>query len=272
MKKIIFNASMPRSGSELFQAVISQNPEIYGSATSPLLEYQFAARNNFELPEVRSQDPETMKSAFLNMNMGMAQSYYEPITDKPIICDKNRGWSHYYEWVEQWNPKPKMICMVRDLRSVVASMERIFRKNRQNPQSIDDPANMQNMTVGQRVNHWLNTQPVGLGLQRTLNLFETGISENILFIRYEDFCKNPQREMDNVYEFIGEDSFKHDFKNIVKTVQEDDSHFGIFGNHSVKKSIQKPKQKDWSDVLNDEISDAIVKSAEWYFTEFNYKK
>ena len=52
------------------------------------------------------------------------------VRDRPVVIDKNRGWAHYFEWVAQWCPGPKMICMVRDLRSVVASMERIYRANR----------------------------------------------------------------------------------------------------------------------------------------------
>ena len=71
-KKFIFNASIPRSGSELIQVLLSQNPKIYGSATSPLLEYQFGARQNYDLPEVKSQDPQLMFDAFINMCEQMA--------------------------------------------------------------------------------------------------------------------------------------------------------------------------------------------------------
>lgn len=271
-KKIIFNTSMPRSGSELLQVLLHQNPKIYGSPTSPLLEYMFGARQNFELSEVKSQNPELMQKAFLNMNKEMTQAYYAPITDRPIISDKNRGWSHYFEWVEQWNEEPKMICMVRDLRSIIASFERIYRANRHSPQGIDNPAELQNMTVGQRVYHWLNTQPVGLALQRTADLFERGVDDKILFVRYEDLCESPQRELNRIYNYIGEEPFRHDFQNIVKQVEEDDGFYGIFGQHGVKRSIQPAPEKDWEEILPDDVSDDIKKNVEWYFREFNYYK
>jgi hypothetical protein len=90
--ELFFNSSMPRSGSEVLQVILHQNPAIYGSVTSPLLEYQFAARGNYMLPEVQAQNKELMATAFLSMCRGMAESYYAPITTRPYIIDKNRGW------------------------------------------------------------------------------------------------------------------------------------------------------------------------------------
>lgn len=261
---------MPRSGSELLQVILHQNPKIYGSATSPLLEYQFGMRANYELPEVKSQDPKIMFNAFQSSCRAVAQGYYEAVTDRPIVIDKNRGWSHYYEWVDQWNPNPKMICMVRDLRSIIASMERIFRKNRHNPTGPDNPAKLQNMTVDQRVNHWLNTQPVGLALQRTADCFQRGIDEKILFVRYEDLTSNPEKELKRVYSFIEEEYYSHYFDNLNKTVFEDDSHFGIFGSHKIAKTLTPSKPRDWSDVLPIEIATNIRKSFPWYFENFQY--
>ena len=261
---------MPRSGSELLQVLLHQNPRIYGSATSPLLEYQFGARANYELPEVRSQDPEIMKDSFINMCKSMAFGFYESITDRPIVCDKNRGWSHYYEWVDQWNESPKMICMVRDIRSMCASLERIYRKNRHAPIGPDNPKEIQNMTVDQRAGYWLNTQPIGLALQRTHDLFQRGISDNILFVKYESLCNTPEKTMQSVYAYLEEKSYKHDFDNIQKEVEEDCSHYGPYGNHTVKSKIVPSKQSDWEDILPEETADAIRTNYEWYYDTFNY--
>lgn len=261
---------MPRSGSELLNVILHQNPDIYGSLTSPLLEYQFAARGNYNLAEVKSQDPELMQKAFLAMCAGMAQSYYSAITDRPIVCDKNRGHIHYYEWIDQWNPNPKMICMVRDLRSIIASMERVFRKNRHSPEGPDNPSQLANMTTEDRIKHWLSTQPIGLALQRTLDCFQRGIDKNILFIRYEDLCANPQETMNGIYKYLDMPSFEHDFQNLTKEVAEDDSHFGIFGSHKVEKEIKPVLENSWSDVLNERLSFGIKQSFPWYFNAFNY--
>ena len=266
--KLIFNSSMPRSGSELIQVILSQNPKIYASATSPLLEYQFAARSQHSLPEVKAQDSNLMERAFLSMCQGMAIGYYSTITDRPIIIDKNRGWSHYLEWVNLWNPKPKIICMVRDLRGIMCSMEKIYRKNKHKINGPDSPHTMQNMTVEERVNHWLNSQPVGLALRRTLDLFQRGVSDNICFVRYEDLCNQPHTVMKHIYEYIEEEYFQHSFDTITKTVHEDDSHHGPYGSHKIKEKLSRYKEGEWEDVLNKNISQKVVESNIWYYDTF----
>ena len=261
---------MPRAGSELLQVILHQNPRIYASTTSPLLEYQFAARTNYDIAEVRSQDPSLMQKAFIAMCRGMADSYYSALTNRPVICDKNRGWSHYYEWVQQWNPDPKIICMVRDLRSILASMERIYRKNRHRPTGPDNPTGITNMTVSQRCGHWLHTQPVGLALQRLVDLFQRKLNKNVLILRYEDLCNNSQTVMDRIYDFIGEEKFTHNFNKIEKQIVEDDSHFGVYGQHSVLPEIRPVKPKDWEELLPPDVAEGVRRDNAWYFSAFGY--
>jgi sulfotransferase len=261
---------MPRSGSELLQVILHQNPKIYASSTSPLLEYQYAARGNYELPEVKSQDPVLMQKAFIEMCKYMAHGYYKSITDRKIVCDKNRGWVHYYEWVEQWNPNTKMVCMVRDLRSVIASMERIYRNNRHRPTGPDNPQELANMTVEQRTMHWLNTQPIGLALSRTLDIIQKGLDQKILFIKYETLISEPQKTMNRIYDYIEEERYQHDFNNLKKEVYEDSSHFGVYGDHNVSTFIKKFKPNDWQDILPHNISTNIKKGTDWFYEYFNY--
>lgn len=269
--QFIFNSSMPRSGSELLQVLMHQNPDIYGSTTSPLLEYQFAARNNYNLPEVKSQDPKLMKKAFISMCRGMAEAYYSEITDRQTIIDKNRGWANYFEWVEQWNPNPKMICMIRDLRSVFASMERIYRANRHTPEGPDNPSQMQNMTFDQRISHWSSTQPIGLALQRVIDCIQRKIDSKILFVKYENLCNHPQSTMNAIYEYLELPTFNHDFVGIKKSVYENSGYFGVFGQHDVKSRIQPIENKPWEPIVAPELSTAIVNGHRWFFDYFEYE-
>jgi sulfotransferase len=266
--KLIFNSSMPRSGSELIQVILSQNPKIYASVTSPLLEYQFAAKSQQALPEVKAQDPAVMERAFLSMCQGMAVRYYSAITDRPIIIDKNRGWCHYYEWISRWHPNPKIICLVRDLRGIISSMEKIYRKNRHKVNGPDLPHKMQNMTLEERVDYWLNSLPVGLATKRTLDLFYRGVAENIHFIRYEDLCNSPETVIKNLYEYIDEDYFEHSFNRIQKTIYEDDSHHGPYGSHYIKETLKPCPKEEWKDVIPDNISEKIIMSNPWYYQTF----
>ena len=261
---------MPWSGSELLQCLLAQHPEVYASSTSPLLEYHFAARSNFTLPEVKSQNPAVMEAAFLSMCEGMAQTYYKPITDLPYVVDKNRGWSHYYEWIDQWNPNPKILCMVRDLRDVLAHPERVFRKNRHSPETPENLQQLQNLTLEDRLQHWAGGFPLGISTQRLRDNFTRNVAQHLFFIRYEDLCTDPEGTMNQVWDYLGLQAPTHDFNNIEKTVQEDSSHFGVFGDHDVKSTIRPYTPGGWADVLPGDIARNIVESNQWFYQQFNY--
>lgn len=65
MEKLFHQSSLPRAGSTLLQNILAQNPEIYTTPTSGVLELVFAARGNYtDSPEFKAQDPELMKKAF----------------------------------------------------------------------------------------------------------------------------------------------------------------------------------------------------------------
>mgnify|MGYP003653745221 FL=1 len=268
MKSLFFNSSMPQAGSELIQVLMHQNPDIYASPTSPLLEFLFGARSNMELPEVKSQPTELMNKAFIEFCAGASKGYYEAITDRPYVIDKSRGWGHYKEWADQIvGGKSKMICMVRDIRDIISHMEKVYRANRHLPLGPDNPAEMQNMTVGQRAQHWLNSQPVGLALQRTLDIFQRGVNKDVLFVRYEDLTVQPDVEMKRIYDYLELDYFQHDYSNIKKEVIEDDSWYGPYGSHSVGGSL-RPFKNDYEETLGKEISDMVYESASWYQKTF----
>ena len=76
MKRFHVNSSLPRSGSELLQCLLMQNPEIYASVTSPLLEYWYGAYGNYDIAEVKSQPKELMKNAFTNFCRSGTFGYY----------------------------------------------------------------------------------------------------------------------------------------------------------------------------------------------------
>ena len=131
VQKIFFQSSLPRAGSTLLQNVMGQNPDFYVTPTSGVLELVYASRSNYSTsPEFKAQDPELMKSGFLNFcNQGML-GFFNGVTDKPYVLDKSRGWGVHYGFLNSFYPNPKIICMVRDLRGIFSSMEKNFRKKR----------------------------------------------------------------------------------------------------------------------------------------------
>ena len=153
MKKILFNSSLPRAGSTLLQNLISDNPEIYCTPTSGLSEYILTAKNvHSNSQAVKAQDKEAMEKAFLGFCRAGMQGYFNNITPKQIILDKSRDWGVNYRLLEMITTEPKIVCMVRDLRAVYASMEKNFRKNPHRENHIQNPVNLVGTTLRKRIN------------------------------------------------------------------------------------------------------------------------
>jgi sulfotransferase len=272
MAKIFFNSSMPRAGSTMISNLIGQNPDFYVTPTSGVLELVYGARENYtHSPEFKAQDEELMKKGFLSFCRNGLNGFFEPLTDKPYILDKSRGWFNYFAWLDMVFPEPKIICMVRDLRDIVASMEKNLRKNPDKSNPIINEANRSGTTVEKRVDIWVNQPPIGVALERVKDLILKGYDNKILFIRYEDLCLRPEYEMNRIYEYLGVASYKHDFDNIEQITVEDDTVYGVFGDHTIRTKLEM-KPSDAKKVLGADVCDWIFNTYRWYFDKFNYKR
>ena len=270
MQKIFYNSSMPRAGSTLIQNILGQNPDFYVTPTSGLLELIFAARGNYtNSPEFKAQDNKLMEKAFISFCKGGMDSYVNSITDKKYYVDKSRGWGIYYDFLNAIQPNPKIICMVRDLRDIISSLEKLYRKNQQVDSGIVNNGEMKGTTVAKRVEIWLKTQPVGLALDRISDIFRMGLHEKIHFIRYEDLLTKPDETMNKVYDYFELPVYKHNFNHIEQITVEDDEVYGIYGDHKIQTKLIDLKH-NYEEVLGKSISDKIRSNYLWYFINFNY--
>ena len=102
MERLFFQSSLPRAGSTLLQNILAQNPDIYATPTSGVLELVYAARANYSnSPEFKAQDSELMKNGFLSFCKEGLRGFYEGITDKKYVVDKSRGWGIHYDFLKR---------------------------------------------------------------------------------------------------------------------------------------------------------------------------
>ena len=142
------------------QNILGQNPDFYVTPTSGVLELLFAARGNYTNDgSFNAQDPELMKKGWLNFCRQGVEGFFNAITDKKYVVDKSRGWGIHYDFLNSFYPNPKVVCMVRDLRSIYTSMEKNFRKHPEKDSGIVNWAEMKNTTTGKRVDHWSQNPP-----------------------------------------------------------------------------------------------------------------
>lgn len=269
-KMIYFNSSLPRAGSTLFSNIVAQNPKFYCTPTSGLLELVNGAKYGFnQSPEFKAQEQELMAKGFLSFCKEGINGYFNALTDKPFVLDKSRGWGINYNFAKLLVEEPKIVCMVRDLRSIFASMEKNFRKNPYKENFVQNPSQLVGTTLRKRIDIWASGVPVGISVDRLKDIIEQGIDKNILFIRYEDLMDNPEEEMNRFYEFINQDVFQHNFVNITQHTHENDVVHGIYGDHKLRPKFEK-KEDDFMEVLGFEICRDIKQTYKWFYDYFHY--
>jgi len=271
MKKMIFNSSLPRSGSTLLQSLLAQNPKIYASATSGIIELLYAARKNYTtLEEFKLLGNNYYDNAWLSFCRYGMEGFYNSLTDKEICIDKSRSWIYYYDWLNKFYPNPKVIVCIRDLRSILSSMEKMNRKNSHIDFAGDVPEKMNFITIDQRVSHWMNSYPVGLSVNRLKNSIQKGDDKNFHFVIYEDLIENPNKTIERLYSYIEEPFFQHDFSNIKQELIENDSYHGTYGDHKIKSELTKILP-DWNEILGIELSKTIININMWFYKKFYSK-
>lgn len=272
MEKLFYQSSLPRSGSTLLQNILAQNPDIYATPTSGVLELVFAARANYtESPEFKAQDANLMRTGFQAFCREGMLAYYNAITDKKYVVDKSRGWGIHYDFLNFIHPSPKIICMVRDLRDVFASMENNYRKHPDKANPVLNWAQMTGTTVPKRIDMWAQGQPVGMAIERLQEVIRVGIDKNMLFVKFEDLCLYPETEMTRIYQFLEIPYYNHDFDNIEQVTKEDDEVYGMFGDHVIRKKLE-PVPSKAKTLLGKDVCDWIYTNYKWFYDYFRYSK
>lgn len=274
VEKVFFQSSMPRAMSTLFSNLMSQHPDFYCTPTSGYLELVYAARGNYtNSPEFKAQDPEQMKAAFAGFCRESMFGYFNAITDKKYVMDKSRGWGVYRPFLDSFYPDPKIICLVRDLKDVVASYEKIYRKNQHKSDPIRDDMSARGTTVPKRVDEWMNpTNTIGRAVERLFEIDRQGYWHKILFVKAEDLCLRPETEMQRVYEYLQLPYFQHDFENIPQATKEDDEVYGLgTGLHTIRPRLEL-RPSDAKQILGADVCDWLYNTYRWYYDKFGYKK
>ena len=267
-KNVYYNSSLPRAGSTLLSNIIAQNPSFYCTPTSALSGYLLNSKevyNNNQM--VKAQDSSVMETAFFGYASSGIQGYFNSITEKTNILDKNRDWAINYKLLEKIQENPKVICMVRDVSAIYSSMEKNFRKNPHKENHIQNPSKLVGTTLEKRIDIWADGIPVGIAMDRLKDVFQQGLNKHILFVRYEDLMSNPQVQMDRIYKYLEIESFQHTFNKINQVTQENDTIHGIYGDHKLREEFRMIPN-DYDKVLGVDLSNKIKNSYDWFYKRF----
>lgn len=229
-----FISGLPRSGSTLLAALLSQNPRFYTSLSSPL-----GGMYNALLREVGGASEygvffsDTKRRTVLK---GMFESYYADHLES-VILDNNRLWSARLPALSQLFPQAKLIACVRDTSWILDSFERLARKNAFRLSGIygyDTNSTVYSRTTALAA----STGVVGYAYDSLKEAFFGEHADRLLLVEYDTLVRSPNKTMAAIYEFIGEPLFDHDFNHIEFDAPEFDERLGSPGLHTVGRRIR----------------------------------
>jgi sulfotransferase len=261
MSKIIhFTSGLPRACSTLLQNLISQNPNVHATGTSPLHEIGYIARKVFQTDEAKCVGGNEMENMYYDYVRGGCSHAFDSITTRPVVVDKCRSYIGHLDQLFKVFPNAKVLVPIRDVRGILCSLE---KKRRQHPTPFNgfeeaNPANF--TTIDKRVQGWLQSPPVGIAIER-LHEATQRFKDKLHYVHAEDLSKKPKETMQAVWEYLAMDFDGHDFNNVEQYTQEIEIGFP-YGDHTIRKEV-KPLPTEWNQILGKTLSDAIDQKFGW---------
>ena len=264
---------MPRACSTLLQNIFNQRPDTYATPTDGVIELLDGCRQRYthSVEFKASEDQDLMLKSFRNFCKGGLKGYCNTLSDKQNIVLKSRGYKNMIQFINNFSgSSPMLVCRVRDLRSIVASLEKLYRKNPEKESQWYIPNEMRGTTVDKRVDMYLSNIPISISLDQLKDALDQGYGKNFIFIKAEDLTSRPKAIMDELYSVLKFTPFEHDFSNIEQTTHENDVIHGLDNNlHTIRKDV-KPLKEDYIEILGEYNCNLINERYEWYQKYFGY--
>lgn len=269
MKTIHFCVGLPRSGSTVLMNILQQNPEIFTTGTCALTKtIQNILVDSRHNESFIAMDANIADNAMFSMVQGATQGWFDGLTNKPVIISKNRAWAQFHHLY----PNSKFIVMIRDIRDVVESFNKLNSKIKA-LHSYDESGRMYAcMSEDEKYHYHFNTSNAFSvsfyqDLTRLMYLWENK-KDKIKFVRYEDFLLDPLSTLNNIYKFLSLSSYQHDLYNIDQSFlyEHDHAYFKERTNHYVNDKIisyNKPER-----ILSDSFHNRIVNEHKWFYEGF----
>lgn len=278
---------MPRSGSTLLCDVLCQNPDFHASSTSildrsigglrqlwssspevkSLLLYAAELRGQ---PEGAASDKIADEAMRAFCTQGIAGWYSKIAPGAKVVFDKGRGWLEQYEELQHLFPQARLVCTVRDPRDAFASVERTDKRT---PLLAELGAPI-GETRMQKIERYFS--PVGMlgANMRSISdkLSLKVASTSLVYVTYEKFCADPERELRRVYAELKLDWWSgHNFEEVAGTAIDLDVAYNLKFPHRRKTGPIRKSDTRWQDWIPTEVGDMIVKQNPVFCKEFGYQ-
>ena len=262
-KRVYFLAGLPRSGSTLLANILAQNPAFHVTPTSGICDMLVQVRNGWDRNDAfQAMDRATSERVKGNVLKAMLQAYFGDV-GQSVCIDKNRYWAEFLEMAAELvggRERVKVLMTVRDMRDVVASFEKLYRKTSalgQLPQEASMALKFKT-ALGRLETFIDDAQPVGRAYNAIRDAVTRGWRDRMHFIDFEDLTQRPRQTLEGIYRFLGEAPHAHDFGRVQQVTFEDDFVYGFKDLHVIRAKVE-PQPPAWPAVYDD----AVFQSPAW---------
>ena len=259
IKQFVALGGLPRTGSTLLSAILSQNPEIHAEGNSAVCQLMWDMQQSISNHQ---QVKASNRNMFDDLIKPIPHSYYTGIT-KPIVVDTCRSWplpANMEILNRYFDNKPKVIVLVRPLDEILISFQSLREKNGW-ADDLNKEATERGLDDG--------TEPI----MRPLAGVEWARKNNtgeFLFLTYNLLVDDTQGSLDRIYEHCGWQPFKHNLKNIVNNYNVNDvAVYGLAGLHDIRPTIGK---RILDTKITDKLADKCAQLDDWAMGENYYLK
>jgi sulfotransferase len=260
-KTFYFMAGLPRSGSTLLSSILNQNPRFYSGPSSPVLGAMFAVEQDFMGNELYHGYP---KPDQVREIIGSIPHHFYSDVQQPVVFDKNRAWTARVPYIEGYiGEQAKILVPVRRIDEILTSILTMIHRNpfqegQPRINFIDEQLIKTDIPIND-LNRCMYLLGGGGIVYESLNAIMMGFQQNVRdkmhFVDYNDLVDNPEKIMEDIYDFIGEEFYDHDFGSISNIHREDDLiTYGLSDMHQVRSKVKKTSPPPAS-ILPEEIID-----------------
>lgn len=256
-KQHYFLISIPRSGSTIFSAILSQNLDIYVTPTtftSTLISnVENAWKSHFVV-----QSNNYIEDQLNNVLSAIFNSFWQHRSES-IIIHNDREWAHKLNQLQRILKDPiKVIFLDRDLPSIMTSWIDISNKNPNNEyfervKNKKISTNIDNLSA----QFWFDV--VKRYAEGKKKLYDSLKPSQILTINYDDLINNPTEQLLKFEEFLNLSHWEYQFENITSdTIYDDETFFnGLKGLHTIRPKLEKTS-KNPKEILGESLYDKFI--------------
>jgi sulfotransferase len=153
-----------------------------------------------------------------------------------VIFDTNRAWCARLPVIRALYPDAKVIACVRDVAWIIDSFERLFLENPFEMSRMFGPK--QRGTIDMRAEALTSRDRLGFAWSAVKEAYFGPHADALLLLEYDRLVQDPAACLPEIYDFIGEPAFAHDFDNVEYDEPEFDRQLATPGLHSVKRKVE----------------------------------